>query len=37
MYFGNYRLRNTSLDKCLKGPFSEDVLTGYIVNEPRHY
>ena len=22
MYFRNYRLRNTSLDKCLKSPFS---------------
>ena len=26
MYFGNYRLRNTSLEKCLKSAFSEDLF-----------
>ena len=36
MYFGKYRLRNRSLEKCLKSPFSEDPSAGDIVNELKH-
>ena len=36
MYFRNYRPRKTSLDKCLKIPISEDLLTGDMVNRPKH-
>ena len=36
MYFGNYRLQKTCLDKCLENPFSEDPLTRDIVSEHKH-
>ena len=36
MYFRNYRLRKKWLDQCLKGPTSEDPLTGNMVNVPKH-
>ena len=36
MYFGKYRLRNRSLDKCLKIAFSEDPSTGDIVTKQKH-
>ena len=32
-----YRLRNTSLNKCLKSPISEDPLKSDMVNVPKHY
>ena len=35
MYFRNYGLRNTWLDKCLKSPASEYPLTSNIVNCPK--
>ena len=31
MYFGNYGLRNTGRNKCLKIPVSEDSSTSNIV------
>ena len=36
MYFRNYRLQNTCLDKYLKSPFSEDPSKGEFINEPKH-
>ena len=36
MYFRIYRLRNASLNKCLKSPVSEDPLTRDMVNGPKH-
>ena len=36
MYFGSYGLRKPSLDKCLKGPVSEDTLKSIMVNWPKH-
>ena len=36
MYFRTYGLRMTRLDKCLKGPLSEDPLTSNMANDPRH-
>ena len=32
MYFRNYGLRKTGLDKSLKSPVSEDPSTGNMVN-----
>ena len=37
MYFGNYGLRKTWLDICLKSPVSKDPLTGNMVNEPKYF
>ena len=36
MYFRNYGLRKTWLDKSLKSPVSEEPLTGNVVNGPKH-
>ena len=36
MYFPNYCLRNTLLDKCLKNPASEGSLKGTMVNGSKH-
>ena len=36
MYFGNYGLRKTCLDICLRNPVSKDRLTGNMVNEPKN-
>ena len=36
MYFPNYCLRNTLLDKCLKNPASEGPLKGTMVNGSKH-
>ena len=36
MYFGNYGLRKTWLDICLKSLVSKNSLTGNMVNEPKH-
>ena len=36
MYFRNYGVRKTWLDKYLKSPFSEDPLTSNIVSGVRH-
>ena len=36
MYFRNYGLRKTWLDKCLKIPYSDEPLTGNMVNGPKH-
>ena len=36
MYFRNYRLGKTWLDKCLNSPFSADALTDKVVNGPKH-
>ena len=36
MYFGNYGLRKTWLDICLKSLNSKDPLTGNMINRPRH-
>ena len=35
MYFWNYRLEKTWLDKCLKSPVWEDFWTRYMVNRPK--
>ena len=35
MYFGNYRLRRTWLNKCLKSLFPEDPSTSNMVNGPK--
>ena len=32
MYFRNYELQKTFLDKCLKSRFSEDLWTSNMVN-----
>ena len=37
MYFQNYRLQKTWLDKCLKSPVSENTLRGNVVNSPKHF
>ena len=37
MYFGNYGLRKTWLDICVRRPVSEDPLTGNMVNWPKHF
>ena len=34
MYFSNYGHRNTSLNKCLNSPLSEDPSTSNMVNGP---
>ena len=36
MYFGNYKLRKTWLDICLKSPVSEDPLRNNMVNGPKN-
>ena len=36
MYFGNYRLRKTWLEKPLKGTISEDPLKNNLVIGPKH-
>ena len=36
MYFGNYRVRNTFLDKCLKSPNFDDASTSNMVNGPKN-
>ena len=36
MYFRNYRLRKTGLNKCLKDPISEDTSGSGIVNRNKH-
>ena len=36
MYFGNYRLLKTWLDKCLKSLVSEDPSVSEMVNGPKH-
>ena len=36
MYFGNYGLRKTQLDKCLKTSASQYLLTSNMVNESEH-
>ena len=36
MYFRNYGLWNTRLDKCLESPVSEEPLTSNMVNGPEH-
>ena len=36
MYFQNYGLQKTWLEKCLKNPVSKDPLTGNIANELKH-
>ena len=36
MYFRNYRLQKTWLDKCLKCPVSEDPLTSNMGNRAKH-
>ena len=36
MYFGNYRLRKTWLDQCVKSPVSEDPSKSNMVNAPKH-
>ena len=36
IYFRNYLLRKTWLDKCLKSLVSEEPLTTNIVNRPKH-
>ena len=37
MYFRNYGLRKTWLDKCLESPIWEDPSTGNMVNGPKHF
>ena len=36
MYFQNYILRKTWLEKCLKGAASEEPLTSNMVNGSKH-
>ena len=36
MYFLNYGLRKTQLDKCLKSAASQYLLTSSMVNVPEH-
>ena len=36
MFFGNYGLRNTWFDKCLKSNVTKDSLRGNMGNEPKH-
>ena len=35
MYFGNYGLQDTCLDKCLKSPVSENPSTVNMLKDPR--
>ena len=35
MYFRNYVLRKTWLDKCLKSPVSDNLLTENFVKVPK--
>ena len=37
MYFGNYGLRKTCLDKCLKSPVLEDLWRDNMVNGPKQW
>ena len=37
MYFSNFGLRKTRLDKCLKSPVSENPSTSNMVNGPKHF
>ena len=37
MYFRNYALPKTWLDKCPKSPVSKDPLRGNMVNGFKHY
>ena len=37
MYFRNYRLRKTCLDKCLKDPIWEHLSTGDMVNGAKYW
>ena len=37
MYFRKYRPQKTPLDKCLKGLVWENLLTGNMVREPKHW
>ena len=37
MYFRNYGLRKTWLDKCLKKPVWDEPSTGNMVNGPKHW
>ena len=37
MNFGNYGLRKTWFDICLKNPVSKDLLTSNMVNESKHF
>ena len=36
MYFRNYGLRKTWLNKCLKNTISEDILVSGMVNGNKH-
>ena len=36
MYFRNYGLRNTCLDKCLECPVSDNLLTINMLDGPKH-
>ena len=36
MYFWNYKLQKTQLDKCLKGAALQYLLTSNMVNAPEH-
>ena len=36
MYFGNYGLRKTCLNKCLKNPVSQDTSASGMVNRNKH-
>ena len=36
MYFGNYRLRKTWLEKSIKSLVSEDPSIADMVNGPKH-
>ena len=36
LHFRNYGLWKTLLDKCLKSPVSGALITGNVVNEPKH-
>ena len=37
MYFRNYGLRKRWLEKCLKGPVSQDPLRGKVGNGRKHF
>ena len=36
MYFRKYGLQNTSLDKCVKSPVSEDPEQSNLGSGPKH-
>ena len=36
MYFRNYGLRKTWLDKCLKSPATEELQKVNVLNGPKH-